>query len=57
MLDTHQPYIARIEKGDVDVMFSTIEKLAKALDVSIGTVSEAVQETRAARLESILENV
>lgn len=57
LIDTQQPYIARIEKGDADVMFSTIEKLAKALEVSIGEVAEAVRATREARLNAMLENV
>jgi ribosome-binding protein aMBF1 (putative translation factor) len=54
LLDTQQPYIARLEKGDVDVMFSTIEKLAKALNVSIGEVAEAVRATREARLQTLI---
>jgi DNA-binding XRE family transcriptional regulator len=56
MIDTQQPAIARIEKGDVDLMFSTIEKIAKALDVSIGEVCTAVQATRTAKLESTHQN-
>ena len=57
LIDSHQPYIARIEKGEVDVMFSTIEKLANALAVSIGVVSEAVQATRNARTILNTKNV
>lgn len=57
LIDSQQPYIARIEKGDADVMFSTIEKLAKALNVSIGEVAEAVRATRDARSNMLLENV
>jgi ribosome-binding protein aMBF1 (putative translation factor) len=54
LLDTHQPYIARLEKGDADVMFSTIEKLSKALNASISEVSEAIRATRESRLQTLI---
>ena len=40
--DTSQPYIARIELGKVDPQISTVKKLAKALDVSVAILVEAI---------------
>lgn len=40
--DTSQPHIARLELGRVDPQVSTLKKLAKALDVSIATVVQAI---------------
>lgn len=56
LMETQQPSIARMERGD-DVLLSTMEKLAKALDVPLNVVCEAVQATRAAKLESKKSNV
>ena len=49
ILDTKQPQIARLEKGETDVRMSTIEKLSKALDTPIEQVFAAVRATREAR--------
>ncbi len=42
LADTSQPHIARLELGRVDPQVSTLKKLAKALDVSIATVVQAI---------------
>ena len=39
---TSQPYIARLELGKVDPQVSTVKKLAKALDVPIMAVVQAI---------------
>ncbi len=39
---TSQSYIARLELGNVDPQVSTVKKLAKALDVPVGTVVLAI---------------
>lgn len=39
---TSQPYIARLELGKVDPQVSTVQKLAKALGVSLATAVQAV---------------
>ena len=39
---TSQSYIARLELGNVDPQVSTVIKIAKALDVSIASVVEAI---------------
>lgn len=44
-----QPYIARIERGEDDLHVSTIENMAKALDVSPSEVFSAIAATRAGR--------
>ncbi|WP_202636732.1 helix-turn-helix domain-containing protein [Rugosibacter aromaticivorans] len=42
LTDTSQPHIARLELGRVDPQVSTLKKLAKALNVSIATVVQAI---------------
>lgn len=41
MLNTKQPYIARIENGVEDIQLSTLKKLAKVFDVDIHEIIEA----------------
>ncbi|MBI4936674.1 MAG: helix-turn-helix transcriptional regulator [Nitrosomonadales bacterium] len=40
--ETSQPYIARLELGNVDPQISTVKKLAKALGVSLETMVLAI---------------
>lgn len=40
MLNTKQPYIARIENGVEDIQLSTLKKLAKVFDVDIHEIIE-----------------
>lgn len=40
--ETSQPYIARLERGQVDPQISTVRKLARALDVPVGTLVDAI---------------
>ena len=40
--DTSQPYIARLELGKVDPQVSTVKKLARALDVPVVAVVQAI---------------
>ncbi len=40
--NTSQPYIARLELGQVDPQISTVKKLARALGVPLTTVVEAI---------------
>lgn len=40
--DTSQPYIARLELGKVDPQVSTVKKLAKALDVPVVALVQAI---------------
>ncbi|NYT81419.1 helix-turn-helix transcriptional regulator [Alcaligenaceae bacterium] len=45
-LNTHQPAIARLEKGEVDPQLSTITKLAQAFGSDLQTVISAISATR-----------
>lgn len=45
-LNTHQPAIARLEKGETDPQLSTIIKLAQALETDLQTVISAINSTR-----------
>jgi len=40
--ETSQPYIARLERGQVDPQISTVRKLARALGVPVATLVEAI---------------
>lgn len=40
--ETSQPYIARLEQGKVDPQFSTMQKIAAALEVSVAEFAEAM---------------
>lgn len=40
--ETSQPYIARLEQGKVDPQFSTMQKIAAALGVSIADFADAM---------------
>jgi len=40
--ETSQPYIARLERGQVDPQISTIKKLARALGVPVAELVEAI---------------
>lgn len=40
--DTSQPYIARLERGQVDPQLSTVRKLARALGVATAELVEAI---------------
>ncbi len=40
--ETSQPYIARLERGQVDPQVSTIRKLARALGVPVAELVEAI---------------
>jgi DNA-binding XRE family transcriptional regulator len=42
--ETSQPYIARLERGQVDPQVSTVRKLARALGVSIAELVEAIAQ-------------
>lgn len=42
LMDTHQPAIARLERGESDVKLSTLRQLAKALQVPLDSVFSAV---------------
>lgn len=46
MIGTTQPRIATLEKGTQDPLLSTVEKLAKALDVSIDALSKMLELQR-----------
>lgn len=46
LIGWRQPYVARIEKGQEDLKFSTMEKLANALNISVGDVALCVQNSR-----------
>ncbi len=46
--DTSQPYIARLERGQVDPQVSTVGKLARALGVPVATLVEAIAAGEAA---------
>lgn len=46
--ETSQPYIARLERGLVDPQISTVRKLARALDVPVSTLVEAIARGEAA---------
>ncbi len=39
---TSQPYIARLERGQVDPQISTVKKLARALDVPLTAIVDAI---------------
>lgn len=41
LMDVHQPYVARLERGD-DMQVSTLKKVADALEVSPTVVLEAI---------------
>lgn len=49
MMNVKQPYIARIERGEDDLHISTIENMAKALNVLPSEVFAAIAATRAGR--------
>lgn len=49
LVDSQQPAIARLEKGDIDPGVSTIEKLAEALGVPSETVFKAFTRTKQAQ--------
>lgn len=40
--ETSQPYIARLERGQVDPQVSTVRKIARALDVPVGALVDAI---------------
>jgi len=40
--ETSQPYIARLERGQVDPQVGTVRKLARALGVSVAELVEAI---------------
>lgn len=40
--ETSQPYIARLERGQVDPQVGTVKKLARALGVSVAELVEAI---------------
>lgn len=49
LIGTHQPAIARLEKGLTEPQLSTMQKLAEAFGVSPETVMNAFINTKAAR--------
>lgn len=42
-IDVKQPYIARLESGSENPTFSTMKKLAKALDMSVSDIALALE--------------
>lgn len=48
-MGVQQPYIARIERGDDDLKISTIENLARALNMATADVFIAVESARLSR--------
>ncbi len=48
-MNVKQPYIARVERGDDDLKFSTIESLARALGETVSTIAQSLAASRASR--------
>lgn len=49
LMEVQQPYIARVERGEDDLKFSTMRRLADALEIGIDEVCKAIEKVRAAR--------
>ncbi|WP_288078998.1 helix-turn-helix transcriptional regulator [Pseudomonas sp.] len=51
LIGSSQPHIANIEKGDVNVMFSTVEKLCNALEITPNDFQKMTANQKAIRAD------